>query len=258
MNFTSNFNNKGYHLEKNVFSTEAVTELVIEFDHIVTQLKESGESINARWGSKLTQDIEETASEVIHTHNVQSYSAKMLSMVQNKKLLDLIELLIGPDIILHHTKLFLKLPIKGSAFPLHQDWSYFPSEKNSMIAAMIHLSESTEEMGCIRIVPGSHQLGQLEKSDGHSHILGIHDRYHLDDADPIIAELGDIAFFHCCSLHGSMPNLSDKPRKTILIQLYSGRDKIIEGNKHTNVQLVLRGRNYYATRNNVDTDVGNI
>jgi hypothetical protein len=55
-----------------------------------------------------------------------------------------------------------------------------------------------------------------------------------------------------------MPNLSDKPRKTILIQLYSGRDKIIDGNKHTNVQLVLRGRNYYATRNNVDTDVANI
>ena len=89
MNFTSNFNNKGYHLEKNIFSTEAVTECVIEFDHIVTQLQESGESINARWGSKLTQDIEETDSEVIHTHNVQSYSAKMLSMVQNKKLLDM-------------------------------------------------------------------------------------------------------------------------------------------------------------------------
>jgi len=45
-----------------------------------------------------------------------------------------------------------------------------------------------------------------------------------------------------------MPNKSDKPRKTILIQLYSGKDKIIKGNQHTNVQLVLKGWNYNSTR----------
>ena len=251
MSFVSNFSDKGYNLEKNVFSAETTTELEIEFDNIVSQLIESGESINARWGSDLTKDIEATDSEVIHTHNVQSFSAIMLSMVQEKKLLDLIELLIGPDIILHHTKLFLKPPKKGSAFPLHQDWSYFPTEKNSMIAAMVHLSESKEEMGCVRVIPGSHQLGRLDKSDGHTYNPIIHDRYNLEDADPVIAEPGDVTFFHCCSLHGSMPNLSQDPRKTILIQLYSGRDKIVDGNEHTNVQLVLRGHNHHATRNNV-------
>jgi hypothetical protein len=50
-----------------------------------------------------------------------------------------------------------------------------------------------------------------------------------------------------------MQNVSKKPRKTILIQLYSGRDRVVDGNRHTNVQLVLRGRNYFATRSSVDT-----
>jgi hypothetical protein len=45
-----------------------------------------------------------------------------------------------------------------------------------------------------------------------------------------------------------MPNKSLKPRKSILIQLYSGKDKIINGNNHTNVQLVLQGWNYNSTR----------
>ena len=252
MNFTSNFNNKGYGLAKDVFPAEFISELVLGFDRIVKQLEESGETINARWGSELTQNIEANDSVVIHTHNVQSYSAIMLAMVQNKQMLDLAESLIGPDIILHHTKLFLKPPRKGAAFPLHQDWSYFPTEKNSMIAAVVHLSDSTEEMGCIRVVPESHQLGKLEKSDGHTHIPEIHDKDHLDDAEPIVAELGDVAFFHCCSVHGSMPNLSEKPRKTILVQLYAGDDRIIDGNQHTNVQLVLRGHNHHATRYHVD------
>ena len=143
MNFTSNFNNKGYGLAKDVFPAEFISELVLGFDRIVKQLEESGETINARWGSELTQNMEANDSVVIHTHNVQSFSAIMLAMVQNKQMLDLAESLIGPDIILHHTKLFLKPPRKGAAFPLHQDWSYFPTEKNSMIAAAVSYTHLT-------------------------------------------------------------------------------------------------------------------
>ena len=249
----SDFKEKGFCVKNSVFTADALYALSSEFERIVSQLQESGEYINARWGSELTKDIEHSDTQVIHTHNVQSFSAEMMGMIQNKKLLDAVEELIGPDIILHHTKLFLKPPGNGSAFPLHQDWSYFPTEKNSMIAAVIHLTESDEEMGCMRIVPGSHRLGQIEKSDGHSFVKGVHDRYQLEDAEPIIVNPGDIVFFHCCSLHGSMPNVSKRPRKTVLVQLYSGTDRVVEGNRHTNVQLVLRGINYFATRSSVDT-----
>jgi len=249
----SDFKEKGFCLEKNVFTPDAVQTLSSEFDRIVSQLQRSGEYINARWGSELTKDIEQSDTQVIHTHNVQSYSAEMMSMIQGERLLDAAEKLIGQDIILHHSKLFLKPPGNGSAFPLHQDWSYFPTEKNSMIAAVIHLTESDEQMGCMRIVPGSHRLGQIEKTDGHSFVKGIHDRYQLEDAEPIIAEPGDVVFFHCCSLHGSMQNVSKRPRKTVLVQLYSGSDRVVDGNRHTNVQLVLRGVNHFATRSSVDT-----
>ena len=121
-----------------------------------------------------------------------------------------------------------------------------------MIAAVIHLSNSTEEMGCFRIIPGSHKLGPLDNSDGHKHNPDIHSKYKLNEAYPVLANPGDVLFFHCCSLHGSMANTSLDPRKTILVQLYSGKDKIIKGNTHTNAQLVLRGFNYYSKRNSVD------
>jgi len=245
------FNQQGYALKKNVFSNNAISALEKEFDRIVAQLKQSNEKINARWGSELTQHIEDTDSEVIHTHNVQSYSSVMLDLVKHEKLLNFSEKILGPDILLHHTKLFLKPPKKGSAFPLHQDWSYFPTEKNSMITAVVHVSDSTEDMGCFRFIPESHKMGIIENSDGHSHIPEIHDQYSLETATPVEANAGDVLFFHCCALHGSMPNLSSQPRKTILIQLYSGNDRILDGNSHTNVQLVLRGWNHHATRESV-------
>ena len=252
MNLKKHFEEKGYAIGEKIFSNDDLKIFNDEFDTILNQLINSGENINAKWGSSLTDHIEPEDSKVIHTHNVQSYSSIFLSMMQNETLLNLIEEIIGPNIIMHHSKLFYKPPHQGSAFPLHQDWSYFPTKNNSMIAAVIHLSESTLETGCIRIVPGSHKIGKLEKSDGHTYIPKIHDEHELEEAEPIIAEPGDVLFFHCFSLHGSMPNISNYPRKTILIQLYAGTDKVLNDNPHSNIQLVLRGFNYHATRNRVN------
>ena len=242
------FNDQGYYLKEGLFQKKEIKMFEKEFDKIILQLRKSGENINARWGSSLTKSIEPENSEVIHTHNVQSYSSIMLNMIQNSELLNLVESLIGQDIVLHHTKLFLKPPKIGAAFPLHQDWSYFPTKKNSMIAAVLHLTESSEEMGCLRVVPGSHKLGKVKDSHGHVSKSKIHKDNSLESAVPLIAKSGDVVFFHCCTLHGSMINKSSKPRKTILVQLYSGNDEIIDGNSHTNVQLVLRGWNSSATR----------
>ena len=252
MELKKHFEEKGYAIREKIFSNGDLKIFNAEFDAILNQLIHSGENINAKWESSLTNHIEPKNSKVIHTHNVQSYSSIFLTMMQNTTLLDLIEEIIGPNIIMHHSKLFYKPPHQGSAFPLHQDWSYFPTKNNSMIAAVIHLSESTPENGCIRIVPGSHKIGKLEKSDGHTHIPKIHDEHELEEAEPIIGEPGDVLFFHCFSLHGSMPNISKNPRKTILIQLYAGTDKVLDDNPHSNIQLVLRGFNYHATRNSVN------
>ena len=246
----STFNEQGYYLARDLFNQRAISYLEKEFDKIVNQMNASNENINARWGSELTRTIEDPKSMVLHTHNVQSYSQKMLNMVQNKRLLDVVESLIGPDIILHHTKLFLKPPKVGSAFPLHQDWSYFPTQSNSMIAAVVHLSKSKKSMGRIRLVKGSHKMGRIKGSDGHSYVKDIHGSHDLESAYAVDANPGDVLFFHCCSLHGSKANESENSRKTVLIQLYSGKDKV-EDSTHTNVQLTLRGWNHYATRSGV-------
>ena len=242
------FNDNGYFLAKKLFKEPTISVLEEEFDKIISQLKQSGENINARWGGYVSKETDVKNSQVLHTHNVQSFSSIMLDMVQDKNLLNLVETFIGPDIVLHHTKLFLKPPKVGSAFPLHQDWSYFPTQNNTMIAAMIHISDSTEEMGCLRLVPGSNKLGKIKNSDGHSFVRKIHNKYPLESVTPIEAKKGDVLFFHSFTIHGSMPNKSERPRKTILIQLFSGRDKVVKGVNHTNVQIVLKGWNYNATR----------
>jgi hypothetical protein len=52
LDFLSHFNEKGFALEKGVFSSNEISALETKFDRIVAQLQFSGEHINARWGSE--------------------------------------------------------------------------------------------------------------------------------------------------------------------------------------------------------------
>jgi len=59
-------------------------------------------------------------------------------------------------------------------------------------------------------------------------------------------------FFHYLTVHGSKPNRSPKTRKTVLVQLYAGDDRVEDGNTHPDEKLVLSGWNHHATRSNVN------
>jgi phytanoyl-CoA hydroxylase len=247
---TASFQKDGYYLAKGVYSPAEVAELETDFDHIVRQLHGSGEEVAVRWQGAATDKIAPKDSVVVHTHNVQTYSVNWLRAFLQPRFLEISQaVLSSPDVILHHSKLFQKPAEKGAPFPMHQDWSYFPTIKDTMMAGIIHISNATDEMGCIRVYPGSHRLGRQAESNGQT---ATEDNflkdYPIDKATIVEAEPGDVIFFHYFTLHGSMPNRSQKVRKTVLVQMHSGDDKVEDDNHHPNARLVLSGWNYQAKR----------
>jgi phytanoyl-CoA hydroxylase len=248
------FEEHGYCVCKGVFSPREVAALERDFDRIVAQLTASNENINARWSGVEVEKLGAADTVVLHTHNVQRYSAAWMSALLQPAFLDVAESLLGPDVVLHHSKLFQKPAEQGAPFPMHQDWSYFPSEQDSMLAAVIHVSAATDPMGCLRVYPGSHKNGRMTGSDGRGLSKILLEDYPIERATPIEAEPGDVVFFHYFTIHGSMPNRSNAVRKTVLVQLLSGSDQIEEGNTHTNENLVLRGWNHSMTRARANVD----
>jgi len=247
------FYENGFYHAKAVFSPSEVAELETDFDRIVQLLHQSDENTNARWAGPEMDRLDVSDTIVTHTHNVQKYSAAWTRALLHQKFLDITEAILGPDIILHHTKLFQKPAEKGAPFPMHQDWDYFPSIKDTMMAGVIHVSHATDEMGCLRVYPGSHKLGRLNQSNGHSDGL-ILQQYPIENSTPVIAEPGDVVFFHYFTIHGSMPNRSQAIRKTVLAQMHSGDDRIEDGITHPNNRLVLRGFNHHITRSIANED----
>ncbi len=241
------FEEDGYYLARGVYSEESLSAMEDDFDRMVQQLEDSGESINARWEGAQTDELDGGASRIIHTHNVQRYSAHWLDALREPALLDVAEQILGPDIVLHHTKLFLKPPEEGAPFPMHQDWTYFPTRADSMIAGIVFLSDADAESGGLCVYPGSHKLGRIDNSSGRvdSEILT---QYPLEGAEAINAKRGDVFFFSYLTLHGSTPNRSDRDRKTVLVQLLSGTDCVLGETSHVDEGLTLRGWNHHMTR----------
>ena len=241
------FDENGYFLAHGVYPEDTLAALEEDFDRIVDQLERSGERINARWEGAQTDELDGGASRIVHTHNVQRYSARWLEALLEPAFLGSVEQILGPDIVLHHTKLFLKPPEKGAPFPIHQDWSYFPTRDDSMIAGIVFLSDADAESGGLCVYPGSHKLGRIEDSSGRV-ASGQLARYPLEGATPIDAKRGDVFFFSYLTLHGSRPNRSHRDRKTVLVQLLSGSDRVLGETGHVDEGLVLRGWNQHMTR----------
>lgn len=241
------YEENGYFFAQGVFSASEVARLEEGFDRIVGQITGRPEETNARWSGPEMERLGSAGMRVVHTHNVQQFSARWLSALQKPAFLDQVESLIGPDIILHHTKLFLKPPEVGAPFPMHQDWFYFPTVKDTMMAAVVHISEATDEMGCFRVYPGTHKRGRVEKTSGSERSEWL-EQHPVEGGVVLEAAPGDVLFFHYCLLHGSMPNRSGKPRKTVLVQMHAGDDEVEPGNNHPNERLVLRGWNHCLSR----------
>ena len=243
----SSFEEDGFYHARGVFRPDEIAVLERDFDRIVAQLEASREDVDATWEGAGVQRISRASDVVLHTHNVQKYSRVWLDALLNDRFLDVVEAILGPDIVLHHSKLFQKPSEHGSPFPMHQDWPYFPTERDRMIAGIIHVSRATDEMGCLRVYPGSHRLGRIEGADGRQKVDML-DRFPITGAAVIEAEPGDVVFFHYLTLHGSMPNRSRQARKTVLCQMYAGSDRVVNGNRHPDERMVLRGWNHCISR----------
>ncbi len=246
------FREHGYYIARGLADAATVATLERDFDRVVAQLESSQHEINARWGSDATTALDgDRDSVVIHTHQIQKFSAAWTRWLLDDRLLDVTEALLGPDIVLHHTKLFLKPAGRGAAFPAHQDYLYFPTIEHEMLAATVFLTPADDGNGCLRLWPGSHKLGPLPASNGYDG--GFADRFPFCESIAAVVEPGDVVFFHYLTVHGSLPNRGTQPRKSVLVQLQSGRDRLAQSGGHFSSDTVLRGWNHHMTRDRAAT-----
>ena len=215
------YRENGYVLAAGLFSADEAAAYRAEAHALAERLSRI-RSIEATWGSAREAEMG-ASTRLLHCHDVQFQSAAFSRLLVDERLTSAASSIIGPNVQLHHNKMFIKPPEKGSPFPMHQDVPFFPHEKHSMIAAIVHFDDAPLEKGCLRVVPGSHKLGMLPHiAEGNYHLPP--DEYPVEAATPIPAKAGDVIFFSYLTIHGSGVNVSSEARTTLLIQMRDPAD----------------------------------
>ena len=133
------------------------------------------------------------------------------------------ELVCAPQVALFTDKLNLKRPREGSRFQWHQDspyWAHFCPHLDQLPNVMVTLDDADARNGCFRLIPGSHRRGMLPGRQGEG-VLGPLFTHpdHFDERTAVDAEApaGSLVFFSPHSVHGSLPNRSERPRRALVL-----------------------------------------
>ncbi len=80
----------------------------------------------------------------------------LADLIRAPQILDVVEDLIGPDIMVWSTDWWIKEARSPAFVSWHQDSQYWGLDTTRLLTVWVALSESTEQSGCMRVLPGSH------------------------------------------------------------------------------------------------------
>ena len=211
------YNDEGFVFPVDVFSKEKANEIRNEIEFIE---------------NKIPSELNKTGR-----YNAHLISPLLDEVTHNSKILDAVESLIGENILVCGTTLFIKNPNEKGFVSYHQDAKYIGLEPHNWVTAWVAITDSNENNGCMRMWSGSHKdnLKDHDQKFNEGNLLTrgqtVKNVPHKETT-PLVLNAGQMSLHHPKIVHGSGLNKSDDRRIGFVIQSYIG----------TNVKQVL-GKN---------------
>jgi non-haem Fe2+, alpha-ketoglutarate-dependent halogenase len=173
----------------------------------------------------------------------------MREVVGDPRVLDVIESLIGPDILVFTSTFFIKEARTPTVTAWHQDALYL-GITDEHVSAWVAFSDASEAAGCLRFVRGSQKEGLLRHTNqvvGNSlNVVGQAIERNFDPDTIVAAPLrrGQLSLHHTKVIHSSAPNETDDRRIGVGISYIPTRAKH-RGTMRLPAMLV-RGKDRYG------------
>ena len=195
-----------------------VTPIDVLTSEEATKIKEEIEYIEKKWPDELIG---------LGRNNVHYISPIFDQVCHNSKILDVVESIIGKNILVGGTTLFIKDPDKKGFVSWHQDAKYIGFEPHNWVTAWLAITDANEENGCMRMWSGSHKEKIKEHKDtfNENNLLTRGQTVQnipLEDTTPNILKAGQLSLHHPMIVHGSGSNKSNTRRIGFVIQSYIG------------------------------------
>ena len=167
------------------------------------------------------------------------------------RILDAVEQLIGHDILITSTTLFIKDPYTKGYVSWHQDMKYWGlNDTDGQVSAWIALNPVSQANGCMQFLPKTHLGEMVDHNDTFSEdnflTRGQEAEFDYNPDDILHVELdpGQASFHHGKLLHASPPNRSDDRRIGYAIQFIAPHVEQAVASK--DFAMLVRGEDKYG------------
>ena len=153
---------------------------------------------------------------------LRAYPARVLPsfdrLIRNDKVIAAASAVLGPDLMVWGSGLFIKEARSPKIVSWHQDLTYWGLDNAEETTCWVALSPATEASGCMKFVPGSHKtqiVPHVDTFDDNNLLTrGQEIAVDVDEADGVAAELmaGQMSMHHGHLFHASGPNETDDRR----------------------------------------------
>ena len=168
-------------------------------------------------------------------------------IARHKRILDIYEDLIGPDILCYSMAFRIKNSDGKTFAGWHQDTAYSPI-KPIMVIGALALSDCSVKHGCLQVIPASHKTGLLphQEASGTDSILAreqyIAVGFDTSKAVDMVLRPGEIGLFSADIIHGSGTNDSGERRLLLLVEMMPA---CVEQRAHRDSAMLVRGVDNY-------------
>ncbi|MEL7463092.1 MAG: phytanoyl-CoA dioxygenase family protein [Pseudomonadota bacterium] len=170
-------------------------------------------------------------------------------LATHPKVLDVVEAILGPDILLFNVEYIIKEAQAPTHVSWHQDLTFWGLSDDAQVSLWLALSPASELSGCMRMIPGSHKGGVWEHEtteDPNNPLLQGQTVRGVPEDEAVMCPLrpGQASFHHGWTLHASMPNRSDDRRIGLNVQYLAPHVRQTKHDRDT--AMLVRGEDRYG------------
>ena len=161
-------------------------------------------------------------------------------------ILDVVEGILGPDVLLYSTEFLIKEPHTKHVVTMHQDLAYWGlGEIDGILTAWLALTPATPQSGCMDFVKGSHKSPIIPHEDSFDELnllsRGQEIKVNVAEEDKSSGALatGEMSLHHGLMIHGSGANTSDDRRIGVVMRFLSPHVK--KPNNAPDYGVAMRG-----------------
>lgn len=169
-------------------------------------------------------------------------------LAHDPRILDLVENLLGPDILVFTSTFFIKEANTPTIADWHQDSTYYGVEPKEEVTVWVALTDASREAGCMDVLPGSltqlpHAAHVVENSVNRA---GQRITRPLNDAQAVSMPLkaGQFSMHHGLCPHRSSPNVTPHRRIGLGLNFIPARARPVGA--HRTAGMLVRGNDNYG------------